>query len=247
MTQSESGIAHALAAAGAVLRNDLRIWLLTTSGWVFLSAYLLLAGLFFTLGIGTTGEASLRTALPNLAVTLVFTLPLVTMRQFAEEARTGTLELLLTSPIPLGSLILGKWGATLALCALLLAATFPFPVVLAVFGQPDVGVLFSCYLGWFSCCAAFAAVGLFASATGRDPMVAGIVAVLLLLPSWLAASARDWAPAALAPIVEQASFVTHLSSFARGVIDTGDVAWFAVVCGLFLFLTWRLLESRRWA
>lgn len=237
----------AAQAAGAVLRNDLRIWLLTPSGWVFLSAYLLLAGLFFTLGIGTTGEASLRTALPNLAITLVFTLPLVTMRQLAEEARTGTLELLLTTPIPLGALLLGKWGAALALCGLLLLATFPFPLVLLLFGQPDLGVLFTCYLGWFACCAAFAAVGLFASATARDPMVAGIVAVLLLLPSWLAASAKDWAPASLAAGIEQLSFVTHLSSFARGVLDSGDVAWFAIVSALFLFLAWRLLESRRWA
>jgi ABC-2 type transport system permease protein len=237
----------AAQAAWAVLRNDLRIWFLTPSGWVFLSGYLLFAGLFFTLGIGSTGEASLRTALPNLAVTLVFTLPLVTMRQLAEEARNGTLELLLTTPIPLGSLLIGKWGAAVALCALLLAATFPFPIVLALFGDPDPGVLFTCYLGWFACCAAFAAVGLFASATGRDPMVAGIVAVLLLLPSWLASSAKEWAPRALAPALEELSFVTHLGSFAKGVLDFGDIAWFALVTGLFLFLTYRLLESRRWA
>jgi ABC-2 type transport system permease protein len=90
-------------------------------------------------------------------------------------------------------------------------------------------------------------VGLFASATGRDPMVAGIVAVLILLPSWLAASAEDWAPAALAGPIAQASFVTHLGSFARGVLDTGDLAWFAIVTATFLFLTGRLLDARRWA
>jgi ABC-2 type transport system permease protein len=236
----------AWAAGVAVLRNELRIWFLSTTGWVFLAAWLFLAGLFFTVAIATTGEASLRPALPNLAVTLVFTLPLVTMRQLADEARAGTLELLLTAPVPLGALLVGKWAATLVLCGALLLATFPFPLVLALYGDPDLGVLAVGYAGLAACCAAFAAVGLFASATTRDPTVAGVVAVLILLPSWLASSAKDLAPPALAPILERASFVEHLHSFARGVLDTGDLAWFALVTATFLFLTWRLVESRRW-
>jgi ABC-2 type transport system permease protein len=236
----------AWTAGWSVLRNELRIWFLSPAGWVFLAAYLFLAGLFFTLAIATTGEASLRPALPNLAVTLVFTLPLVTMRQLADEARSGTLELLLTAPVPLHSLLIGKWAATVALCGAMLAATFPFPLVLALYGDPDPGVLAASYLGLLCCCAAFAAVGLFSSATTRDPMVAGVVAVLILLPSWLASSARELAPPALAPALERASFVEHLRSFSRGVLDTGDLAWFGLVTAVFLFLTWRVLESRRW-
>jgi ABC-2 type transport system permease protein len=229
-----------------VLRNELRIWFLSPAGWAFVAAYLFLAGLFFTIAIASTGEASLRPALPNLAVTLVFTLPLVTMRQIADEARAGTLELLLTAPVPLGSLLLGKWAATVALCTGLLLATAPFPAILALYGDPDPGVLLTSYLGLWLCCAAFSAVGLFASASTRDPMVAGVLAVLILLPSWLASSAKDLAPPALAPILERAGFVEHLHGFARGVLDTGDLAWFGLVTGVFLFLTWRVLESRRW-
>jgi ABC-2 type transport system permease protein len=235
-----------VGAAFAVLKNDLRVWFLSPAGWVFLTSFLLLAGLFFTISIATTGEASLRTALPNLGVTLVFTLPLVSMRQLADEARSGTLELLLTAPVPLGALIVGKWLATVSLCAVLLLLTFPFPVVLAVFGDPDPGVLFASYLGLFLCCGTFAAVGLFASSLTRDPMVAGVLGVLMLLPSWLATAARDLAPTALVPLLERLSFVEHLRSFAQGVLDTGDLAWFGLVTTAFLFLTWRSLESRRW-
>lgn len=235
-----------VGAALAVLKNDLRVWFLSPAGWVFLTSFLLLAGLFFTIAIATTGEASLRTALPNLGVTLVFTLPLVSMRQLADEARSGTLELLLTAPVPLGSLIVGKWLATVTLCAALLVLTFPFPVVLATWGDPDPGVLFTSYLGLFLCCGAFAAVGLFASSATRDPMVAGVLGVLLLLPSWLATAARDLAPAGWVPLLERVSFVEHLRSFAQGVLDTGDLAWFVLVTVAFLFLTWRSLESRRW-
>ncbi|MEQ1570680.1 MAG: ABC transporter permease [Myxococcota bacterium] len=233
-------------AAWAIAKNELRLWFLSPSGWVFLAASLFLAGLFFTVSIATTGEASLRPALPNLAVTLVFTLPLVSMRQLADEARSGTLELLLTAPVPLAGLLLGKWAATLALCTALLVATAPFPLVLNLYGDPDPGALFTGYLGLWCCCALFAAVGLFASACTTDPTVAGVIAVALLLPSWLASSAAELAPPALAPLLERLAFVDHLRSFARGVVDSADLAWFGLGTGLFLFLTWRVLESRRW-
>ncbi|MEZ4236512.1 MAG: ABC transporter permease [Myxococcota bacterium] len=235
-----------LQATAAVVRNELRLWFLAPGGWVFLAASLLLAGLFFTLSIGTTGEASLRGALPNLGVTLVFTLPLVTMRQLAEEARAGTLELLLTAPVPPLALLLGKWLAAVALCTLFLALTFPFPVVLFSWGDPDPGVLFTSYLGLFLCCCTFSAVGLLASALTADPMVAGVLGVLFLLPAWLASAAEALAPPHLAPVLARVSLADHLRSFATGVLDTGDLAWFGIVTALGLFGTWRALESRRW-
>ncbi len=233
-------------AAAAVLRKEVRVLFLSPLAWVFLAGFLFLAGLFFTLGIVETGEASLRATLGNLGVTLLFFLPLVTMRQLAEETRAGTLELLLTAPVPLGALIVGKWLATLVLCLALLALTFPFPLVLALFGDPDPGALLTSYLGLLACCSAFAAAGLFASSLTRDPMVAGVGGVLILLPSWLASAARDLVPEAARPWLDRVSFVEHLRSFARGVLDTGDLAWFAGVTFVFLFLCWRSLESRRW-
>ena len=92
-----SGRPSSQAAVWAILRNDLRVLFLAPAGWVFLTVCLFLAGLMFVGGVAETGEASLRPAIPQLAVTLLFTLPLVTMRQLAEEARSGTLQLLLTA------------------------------------------------------------------------------------------------------------------------------------------------------
>lgn len=235
-----------VGATLAVLKNDLRVFFLSPAAWVFLAAFLFLAGLFFTIEIAETGEASLRGALPNLGVTLVFTLPLVTMRQLAEETRSGTLELLLTAPVPLGSMLVGKWLAAMSLCVVLLALTFPFPLVLVLYGDPDPGVLVASYLGLLACCSAFTAVGLLASSLTRDPMVAAVLGVMMLMPSWLATSARDWLPEALQPVLVRVSFVEHLRTFAQGILDSGDVAWFAGVTFAALFLTWRSIESRRW-
>ncbi len=233
-------------ATWAVFRKELRVFFLSPLAWVFLASFLFLGGIFFYLGIALTGEASLRAMMSNLAITLVFCLPLVTMRLLAEETRAGTLELLLTAPIPLWSLLLGKWFAALALCGVLLTMTAPYPVVLGLFGQPDPGVLFTSYVGLFACCGAFAAAGLFASALTRDQMLAGVGGVLILLPFWVVSAARDLAPEAVQPWLDRMSFLEHLRSFAQGVLDTGDIAWFAGFTAVFLFLTWRVLESRRW-
>jgi ABC-2 type transport system permease protein len=235
-----------LGAASAMYRKELRVAFLSPIAWVFLAAFLFIGGLFFVIGVSVTGEASLRPLVSNLAVVLLFCLPMLTMRQFAEETRSGTLELLLSAPVPLGALILGKWAATLTLCGVLLLMTWAFPAVLWLYGAPDVGAMFTTYLGLFLCCATFSAAGLFTSTLSRDQMVSGVGGILLLLPSWMASVALDSSPSWLAPVLVRVSFLDHLRSFARGVIAAGDVGWFAAVTALFLFLTWQSLESRRW-
>lgn len=235
-----------IRAVLSILHKELLVLFLAPTAWVFLAAFLLASGLFFTVAIATTGEASLRPALPNLGVTLLFCLPFVTMRQLAAEDREGTLELLLTAPVPLVSIVLGKWLAGLVLGLVLLALTFPFPLILAAYGDPDPGVLFTSYLGLALSVAAFTAAGLLASSLTREPLVAGMFGIVLLLPGWLAGAAADLAPPSWKPVLEGLSLVAHLRSFARGVLDTADLAYFAAVTALFLLLTWRSLDARRW-
>ena len=235
------------AAVRAILKKELRVLFLTPVAWIFLAAALFLGGIFFVVGITTVGEASLRSTLPNLAVVLLFLLPLVTMRQLAEEERAGTLELVMTTPVPLSALILGKWLAVLGLVATFLVGTLPWVAVLALGGDPDSGVLVTSYLGLLACAGAFAAAGLFASSLTRDPMLAGVLGVLFLLPSWLADASRDLAPVGLQPVLDRLSLVAHLRSFAIGVLDSADVVWFTGFIAIFLSLTWRSLEARRWA
>ena len=104
-----------------------------------LAAFLFLAGLFFYIGVENTGEASLRVMMGNLSIALMFLLPMLTMRHFAEEERNGTLELLMTAPVPLWAMLFGKWAASVALCGMLLLGTLLFPAILAYYGDPDWG------------------------------------------------------------------------------------------------------------
>lgn len=229
-----------------VFRKEMRIYAVSPLSYVFVGAFLFLAGLFFYLGVAFTGEASLRVMLGNLAISLLFLLPMLTMRLLAEESRQGTWELLVTSPTPLASIVVGKWLACIALCTLMLAGTLVLPLVLEYYGDPDWGVVLTSYIGLLLCCAAFSAAGLFASSLTDDQVAAGLSGVLLLMPFWLIGNASNLLGEAVQPWVDRLALLPHLSSFTRGVVDTADLAWFAGFCFVFLFLTFRTLESRRW-
>ncbi len=231
----------------AVLRKELRVTFVSPLAWVFLVAFLFLAGLFFYLGVATTGSASLRTMMANLSLALLFLLPMLTMRHFAEESRTGTLELMMTAPVPIWSLVLGKWASSVVLCAILLMGTGLFPAILAYYGEPDWGVVGSSYLGLMLCCMTFCAAGLFSSSLTDEPVAGGLLGVIFLLPVWIAGPAAEMVDESLwRTILRELSLQSHVGAMARGVIDTADLAWFLLLTGGFLFLAWRSVESRRW-
>lgn len=227
-------------------KKELRIYFVSPLAYVFLSAFLFLAGLFFYLGVTLTGEASLRVLLGNLAITQLFVLPMLTMRHFAEERRLGTLELLMTAPVSLGAIVMGKWLASLTLCLLMFLGTLVFPAVLAYYGDPDWGVMFTSYLGLVGVASAFCAAGLFASSLTDDQVAAGLIGIVILLPFWLVGRAEALLPEEWADTVRPLSVLVHLDSFNRGVLDTADIFYFVAFTGVFLFLTFRSLESRRW-
>jgi ABC-2 type transport system permease protein len=229
-----------------IWKKELRIYFVSPLAYVFLSAFLFLAGLFFYLGVTLTGEASLRVLLGNLAVTQLFVLPMLTMRHFAEERRQGTLEMLLTAPISLGAIVFGKWLASFSLCLLMFAGTMIFPLVLAYYGDPDWGVMATSYLGLCFVAAGFCAAGLFASSLTDDQVAAGLLGIVILLPFWLVGRAEALLPEAWAEAIQPLSVLVHLDSFNRGVLDTADIFYFVAFTFVFLFLTYRSLESRRW-
>lgn len=235
-----------MSAALATWRKELAIYAATPLAYVLAAVTLMLAGLFFWLGVALTREASLRVMVSDLAVAQLFILPMLTMRSFAEERRQGTLELLLTCPVAPGALVAGKWLAAVSLSAIVLAATFVFPVVLAVYGNPDWGVIATSYLGLGCVSGTFCAAGLFASTLTDDHVAAGLLGVVLLLPLWLLDSAELVLPHAWAAAVAPLGLVGHLQSFGHGVLDTADMAYFVCLGAGFLFLATHVLETRRW-
>lgn len=235
-----------MRAVLTIWKKELRIYAVNPTAYAFLAVFLFLAGLFFYLGITLTGEASLRVVASNLAIAELFVLPMLTMRHFAEERRQGTLEMLLTSPVSPAALVLGKWLASLTLCAIMLVGTGVLPMLLAYYGEPDWGVVGTTYLGLFFVAGAFCAAGLFSSSLVDDQLAAGLLGVVMLLPFWLISRAEALVGDELAAALQPFGVLNHLQSLNRGIIDSADVYYFAALSGVFLFFTYRSLESRRW-
>ena len=235
-----------MSAVFTIWKKEMRVYAVNPTAYAFLAVFLFLAGLFFYLGITLTGEASMRVLASNLAIAELFVLPMLTMRHFAEERRQGTLEMLLTSPVSPASLVVGKWLASLTLCLFMLLGTGILPLLLAYYGDPDWGVVWSTYLGLFLVAGAFCAAGLFSSSLLDDQLAAGLLGIVVLLPFWLVSRAEALVGDDLAIELQPFGLLNHLQSLNRGVIDSADIYYFIALTGVFLFLTYRSLESRRW-
>jgi ABC-2 type transport system permease protein len=184
--------------------------------------------------------------LHDLSVVLVIVMPALTMRVFAEEKRSGTYELLLTAPVRTGEIVAGKFLAAAAFTLVMVALAWIFPLILIVFGNPEVGVMFAGYLGLFLLALSFVAVGLFTSSLTQNQIIAAIssfgILILLFVISWPAEAGGGvvWA------LLKYLSLPEHFSTMTRGVIDTSDVVFFLSVVATALFLTQRSVESARW-
>jgi ABC-2 type transport system permease protein len=191
-------------------------------------------------------EHILRPLIYNMAVVLLFFIPMLTMRLFAEEKRSGTMELLLTYPLRDGEVLAGKFLASLALYASILALTLFYPLTIAWFTRLEWGAVVTGYLGLVLLGAAFLSIGLFVSSTTENQIVAGFGTFGSLLALWLLGWFADSAQGTLRTAVQQAAIIEHMDGFAKGVIDTKDLLYYLSVTAFALFLTLRSLESKRW-
>ncbi len=191
-------------------------------------------------------EGVVRPLLNNISIVLLLVLPLVTMRLLAEEKRQGTFELLLSYPVRDASVVIGKFGAALTTFAVMLAGTVIYPVLLAVFADPEPGPLMSGYLGLFLLGCTFISMGIFFSSLTSSQLVAGVatfgVALFFLIIGW----AAPFVGAAFGKILSQFSLLIHFDSFSKGIIDLRDITYYLFLTIFFLFLTVKSLESSRW-
>jgi len=248
-----------------IFKKELRLYFTSPVAYVVFTIFLLIAGYFFYNIFAFFTLASMRSAMnpamardlnvtdgvirplfSNVSVILLLLMPLLTMRLFAEERRSGTIELLLTYPVRDGAVLLGKYLAALALYALMLALTLLYPGVVAYFVRLEAGPLLTGYLGLLLMGATFIAVGVFASSLTENQIVASITTFGILLIFWILGWSADYAGGTTGKVLQHLSILEHNESFARGVLDTKDIIYYVDFTVLALFLTLRSLETRRW-
>jgi len=187
-----------------------------------------------------------RPLLLNATVVLLFVLPMITMRTYAEEKRSGTIELLLTSPITDMQIIVGKFLGAMVLYAAMLGVTLVYVGVLFVFGNPEWKPIATAYLGLLLMGGCFVSVGMLISSFTRNQIVAGMLTFGVFLLLWVI----DWIGTFLGPsgdaIVKYLSITQHFEDFAKGVIDTTHVVYYVSFITFGLFLTAKSVDSERW-
>lgn len=242
-----------MSIVGTIVRRELSAYFTSPVAYVFLVIFLLMTG-FFTFTAGNffeRGEASLAAFFGWHPWLYLIVVPAIGMRLWAEERRSGTLELLFTMPVATWQAILGKFLASWLFIALALALTFPAVITVNILGDPDNGIIVAGYLGSLFLAGSYLAITCMTSAMTRNQVVAFILAVVLCLFLVLAGfnPVTDllvrWASPAVVDTVAAFSFVTHYDGFQRGVIDSRDLVFFLSVIGFALFATGVILRGHR--
>jgi len=194
----------------------------------------------------SVNDQMIRPLLSNLAVIGLFFIPIITMRLFAEEKRSGTIELLTTSPITDVQVIVGKWLSAVIMYALMLLTSVLDVLFLFRYGNPDWKPLAIGYLGLLLQAGGLIAIGTFISTLTKNQIIAGAVTFGVCLLLWVLGWVSQYENSTWAQVLSYMCVITHFESFAKGLLDTKDVIFDATVIFLGLFFTARSMESMRW-
>jgi gliding motility-associated transport system permease protein len=248
----------------AIAHKELRAYFASPIAYIVIGFFALLFGWFYIgildwfvrqglqgqmgMGGGATNvnQQMIRPLILNVTVVFLFLLPLITMRTYAEEKRSGTMELLLTSPLTDLEIVLGKFLGALALYGVMVALTLIHFGLLFAFGTPEWKPLATAYLGLLLFGGCFIALGLFISSLTKNQIVAGAATFGIFLLLWVV----DWIGESMGPtgqaILKYLSMTEHLDDFVKGVIDTKHLVYYLSFIAFGLFLTVRSVDTERW-
>jgi ABC-2 type transport system permease protein len=247
----------------AIAGKELRGYFASPIAYVLLGFFALVYGWFFyvplayfnrqsmQMGMGMGGNMNINTmliapVLTNTTVLILFVMPMITMRTYAEEKRSGTIELLLTSPVTDLQIILGKFFGAMGLFVAMLALTLLHTAILFLYGNPAWKPVVTGYIGLILMGGCFLSVGLLISSLTKNQITAGMVTFAVFLMLWVI----NWISSFVGPtaqaVLEQVSITNHFDDFARGVIDTKHLVYYVSFIAFGLYLTAKSVDTERW-
>jgi ABC-2 type transport system permease protein len=246
----------------AIAEKELRSYFASPIAYIIIGLFALLFGWFFYVylsffvqqssqmmmggGAANINERMIRGVFLNSAVIVLFVMPMITMRTYSEEKRSGTIELLLTSPLTDLEIIFGKFLGALALYAVMLAVTVIHFGLLFAFGNPEWKPLLTAYLGLLLMGGCFLSVGLFISSVTKNQIVAGFLTFAVFLMLWVINWMADQSGPTMGAVLKYLSITDHFDDFARGIIDTKHVVYYLTFITFGLFLTAKSVDMERW-
>ncbi len=253
-----------MSNAWTIAKRDFRMYFRSPIGYTIVAAFLFLMGYMFfmilnayamqrfqyqNLNMGKQAsltEGVVKPLYQNMNMVLLFFLPFVTMRLFAEEKKNHTLEHLMTAPVTLTSIIAGKFISALLLVFVLLGATFFYPVILMIYGNPDVLPILTSLLGTLLLCMCYLSLGILFSSLSENQIIVGFLTFGAELLFWIISWAAFSAGPVWKELFEQLSLIHHLYSFLQGIVKWSDIVYYLSFSFFCLFLTHRVLDSYRW-
>jgi ABC-2 type transport system permease protein len=246
----------------AIADRELRSYFASPIAYILIGFFLLPFGVFFYLylnsfvkqglqmaqygGTMNINQQVIRYVLQNASVIILFIMPMITMRTYSEEKRSGTIELLLTSPVTDLEIILGKFFGALGLYISILVVTLLYMAILFFYGHPEWKPLVAAYTGLLLMGGAFIAIGLLISSTTNNQIVAGVVTFIVFLLFWIVGWFAETAGPTIGPITQWLSITEHFDDFSKGIIDTKHVLYYLSLITVGLFLTAKSVDTERW-
>jgi ABC-2 type transport system permease protein len=231
-----------------LFKKELMSYFNSPIAYIFIAVFLVAGNWLFFQNFFIYQQATMREYFSLLPWIFLFLSPAVTMRLWAEEKKSGTIEFLLTLPITTWQAVLAKFFGALVFMIIALALTFTIPVSISFLGHMDIGPLIGSYLGSIFLAGAYLALGLFISALTRNQIIAFVLGLVACFAAFIVGSGFVLlaAPAAIAPLLAFLGLGTHFDSIARGVIDSKDVIYYLSFIFLFLWLNAEIIQKRSW-
>ena len=236
----------------AVFRREFRSYFTTPLAYVFLVVFLFFSGyLTFKQGFFEMRQADMRVFFMNLPILFVFMVPATAMRLWAEERKSGSIELLFTLPITVMQAVLGKFLAAWVFLGVALVLTFPMVVTVCILGEPDIGLIVTGYVGSFLMAGGFLAIGCFFSSVSKNQVISFVLSVVACaflvfagMPTTLG-YLSTFLPSGFVNAVETMSFQSHFESMLRGVLEFKDLSYFVLLIGGWIAASGIILEERK--
>lgn len=232
----------------AVWKREFQSYFLSPLAYVFIGAFMVVAGIMFSTGNIMANNVSFNNTLGSLTFIFMLLVPILTMKLISEDKKNKTDQLLLTSPLTVPAIIIGKYLAAVSVFLVTLVISFIFPIILSIFGAPAFGEIVAGYIGFFLLGCALIAIGLFISSITESQVIAALVTFFVLMIMWMGDMALALIPYEFVrTILQWFSVYTRLRSFSIGVLSLTPTVYFISFVVIFLFLAIRSMEKRRWS
>ncbi|MFC1713508.1 ABC transporter permease [Candidatus Poribacteria bacterium] len=234
----------------SIFAREIKTYFVSPIAYVALIVFILLTGYFFAAYFNWAsryqGEANMRVLFHNMSITMLFLSPLITMRLFAEEKRSGTIEIMMTSSVTDTEIVIGKFAASAVLFLMMLALTSLCPIFLMAYGTPDVAPIAVGYLGLFLLGATFLSLGVVTSSLTKNQIVAALISFVMLLGLWVIGWMSNAVGSQFGKVLSFISLVDHFDDFSKGILDTKHVIYYVSFASFCLFFAIKLVQSAKW-